>query len=103
MLRLLLLRRIEEKVFGGKLPIPPSTGEAKKYLPGTLADDWNVSGTRFVLTKENFKTLDTGPWSVAEIDDTIKLIAELRRATPVRIDESHYAPLPATPEKARAG
>ncbi|KKQ57337.1 MAG: hypothetical protein US74_C0005G0007 [Parcubacteria group bacterium GW2011_GWA2_38_13] len=73
------LRRIEEKVFGGKLPIPPSTGEAKKYLPGTLADDWNVSGTRFVLTKENFKTLDTGPWSVAEIDDTIKLIAELRR------------------------
>ena len=32
-----------------------------------------------------------------------KLIAELRRATPVRIDESHYAPLPATPEKARAG
>lgn len=32
-----------------------------------------------------------------------KLIADLRRATPVRIDESHYAPLPATPEKARAG
>lgn len=32
-----------------------------------------------------------------------KLIAQLRRATPVRIDESHYAPLPATPEKARAG
>jgi PPIC-type PPIASE domain/SurA N-terminal domain len=32
-----------------------------------------------------------------------RLIAELRRATPVRIDESHYAPLPATPEKARAG
>ena len=32
-----------------------------------------------------------------------KLIAELRRATPVRIDESHYAPLPAAPEKARAG
>jgi len=32
-----------------------------------------------------------------------KLIAELRRATPVRIDESQYAPLPATPEKVRAG
>lgn len=32
-----------------------------------------------------------------------RLIAELRRNTPVRIDESHYAPLPATPEKARAG
>ncbi len=32
-----------------------------------------------------------------------RLIAELRRATPVRIDESHYAPLPAAPEKARAG
>ncbi len=32
-----------------------------------------------------------------------RLVAELRRATPIRIDESHYAPLPATPEKARAG
>jgi parvulin-like peptidyl-prolyl isomerase len=32
-----------------------------------------------------------------------KLIAELRRATPVRIDESQYVPLPATPEKVRAG
>lgn len=73
------LRRIEEKVFGEKPQSPPSTREAKKYLPHTLADDWNVSGMRFVLTKENFKTLDTGPWSEAEIDDTIKLITELRR------------------------
>lgn len=32
-----------------------------------------------------------------------KLIAELRRATPVRIDESQYVPLPATAEKVRAG
>jgi parvulin-like peptidyl-prolyl isomerase len=32
-----------------------------------------------------------------------RLIAELRRATPVRIDESQYVPLPATPEKVRAG
>ena len=32
-----------------------------------------------------------------------QLIAELRRATPIRIDETHYAPLPATTHKARAG
>lgn len=32
-----------------------------------------------------------------------KLIADLRRATPVRIDESQYVPLPATAEKSRAG
>ncbi|MDH5538470.1 MAG: peptidyl-prolyl cis-trans isomerase [Rhizobacter sp.] len=32
-----------------------------------------------------------------------KLIGELRRAARIRIDESQYAPLPATPEKARAG
>ena len=32
-----------------------------------------------------------------------KLIADLRRATPVRIDESQYGPLPATAEKSRAG
>jgi hypothetical protein len=31
-----------------------------------------------------------------------QLIAELRRATPVRIDESHYAPLPATPPASAA-
>lgn len=32
-----------------------------------------------------------------------KLIAELRRKATIRIDESHYAPLPSTTEKARAG
>lgn len=32
-----------------------------------------------------------------------RLLAELRRATPVQIDESQYVPLPAAPEKARAG
>ena len=32
-----------------------------------------------------------------------RLIAELRRATPIRIDESHYAPLRSTSDKARAG
>jgi parvulin-like peptidyl-prolyl isomerase len=31
------------------------------------------------------------------------LIAELRRATPIRIDPTHHAPLPATPPKASAG
>jgi parvulin-like peptidyl-prolyl isomerase len=31
-----------------------------------------------------------------------RLIAELRSATPIRIDPTHYAPLPATPAKARA-
>ena len=32
-----------------------------------------------------------------------QLIADLRRATPIRIDESQYVPLPATAEKSRAG
>lgn len=32
-----------------------------------------------------------------------RVIAELRRATPIRIDPTHYAPLPATPPKASAG
>lgn len=32
-----------------------------------------------------------------------RLLADLRRATPVQIDESQYVPLPAAPEKARAG
>lgn len=32
-----------------------------------------------------------------------RLLAELRRATPVRIDESHYAPLRGPTEKPRAG
>lgn len=32
-----------------------------------------------------------------------QLIADLRRATPVRIDESHYVPMPAAATKSRAG
>jgi PPIC-type PPIASE domain/SurA N-terminal domain len=32
-----------------------------------------------------------------------RLIAQLRSATPIRIDPSHYAPLPASTHKARAG
>ncbi|MFZ2651920.1 MAG: peptidyl-prolyl cis-trans isomerase [Burkholderiaceae bacterium] len=32
-----------------------------------------------------------------------KLIGDLRRSATIRIDESHYAPLPATTEKARGG
>ena len=32
-----------------------------------------------------------------------RLIADLRRATPLHIDESQYVPLPAAPEKSRAG
>jgi parvulin-like peptidyl-prolyl isomerase len=32
-----------------------------------------------------------------------KLISDLRRATPFRVDESQYVPLPPTPEKSRAG
>jgi len=43
-------------------------------------------------------------WQRAEADARWKkLIAELRRATPVRIDESHYAPLRAPADKPRAG
>jgi parvulin-like peptidyl-prolyl isomerase len=32
-----------------------------------------------------------------------QLIAELRQGTPIRIDESHYAPLRGSSEKPRAG
>ena len=32
-----------------------------------------------------------------------RLLAELRRATPIQVDESQYVPLPAAPDKARAG
>ena len=43
-------------------------------------------------------------WQRAEGDARWKkLIADLRRATPVHIDESRYAPLPGTAEKPRAG
>lgn len=44
-------------------------------------------------------------WRREQADSRWKaLIAELRRATPVKIDESHYAPLPGSPDKApRAG
>jgi hypothetical protein len=72
------LRRIEEKVFDKSSASLPRD-KAKKYLAKIYTDDWNVSGMRFVLTRENFKTLDTGPWSREEIDDTLKLIVELRR------------------------
>jgi peptidyl-prolyl cis-trans isomerase SurA len=43
-------------------------------------------------------------WQRAEADARWKqLIAELRNATPVRIDESHYAPLRTPADKLRAG
>ena len=43
-------------------------------------------------------------WQRAEADARWeKLIAELRRATTIRIDESQYAPLPPPPEKTRRG
>lgn len=42
-------------------------------------------------------------WQRSEADARWKrLIAELRQATPVRIDESHYAPLPTPPQKSLA-
>lgn len=43
-------------------------------------------------------------WQRAEADARWKkLIAELRQATPIRVDESHYAPLRGPSEKPRAG
>ncbi len=43
-------------------------------------------------------------WQRAEAESRWKkLIAELRQATPVRIDESHYAPLRGPSDKPRAG
>lgn len=53
---------------------------------------------------EQVKSRAAELWQRDEADARWKqLIAELRRTTAVRIDESHYAPLPAQPEKARAG
>ena len=53
---------------------------------------------------EHAKARAADLWQRAEAEACwSKLIADLRRAATIRIDESQYAPLPATAEKARAG
>ena len=64
------IRRLEKVLYGKK---------TEKLMGDTKSADWNVRGMRFILTGDNFKELDTGPWSAEEISDTAKLAQELRR------------------------
>lgn len=83
---------------------PKELSEPVQLLEGVailrLDDRRAAQQRRFEQVKERAADLWQREEAQARWD---RLIAELRRATPVRIDESHYAPLPATPEKARAG
>lgn len=83
---------------------PKELSEPVQLLEGVailrLDDRRAAQQRRFEQVKERAADLWRREEAQARWD---KLIADLRRATPVRIDESHYAPLPATPEKARAG
>jgi peptidyl-prolyl cis-trans isomerase C len=83
---------------------PGGLSEPVQLLEGVailrLDDRRAAQQRRFEQVKERAADLWQREEAQARWD---KLIAQLRRATPVRIDESHYAPLPATPEKARAG
>jgi parvulin-like peptidyl-prolyl isomerase len=83
---------------------PKELSEPVQLLEGVailrLDDRRAAQQRRFEQVKERAADLWQREEAQARWD---RLIADLRRATPVRIDESHYAPLPATPEKARAG
>jgi parvulin-like peptidyl-prolyl isomerase len=83
---------------------PKEISEPVQLLEGIailrLDDRRAAQQRRFEQVKERAADLWQREEAQARWD---RLIADLRRATPVRIDESHYAPLPATPEKARAG
>lgn len=83
---------------------PKELSEPVQLLEGIailrLDDRRAAQQRRFEQVKERAADLWQREEAQARWD---RLIADLRRATPVRIDESHYAPLPATPEKARAG
>ncbi len=52
---------------------------SNKLMGDSASTQWDVNGMRFILTKDNFKTIDTGPWTDKEIQDTCLLIEELRR------------------------
>lgn len=52
---------------------------SNKLMSDSASTQWDVNGMRFILTKDNFKTIDTGPWTDKEIQDTCLLIEELRR------------------------
>ncbi len=86
-----------------------------KLAPGTLAEPVQLLEGVAILRLDGRKPAQqrrfeevreraTDLWQRAESEARWKqLIAELRRATTVRVDESHYAPLPAAaPPKARA-
>jgi parvulin-like peptidyl-prolyl isomerase len=53
---------------------------------------------------EQVKERAAGLWQREEAEQRWKsLLAELRKATPVRIDETHYAPLRGPSERPRSG
>lgn len=72
------VQRLEKTVFLTQ-PLKTSSQKAKKLMEDIQSIDWNVKGMRFILTRNNFKELETGAWSAEEISDTAKLAQELRR------------------------
>src|SRR3989338_3722275 len=52
---------------------------ANKLMGDSVDTRWDANGMRFILTIENFQTLNTGTWTEKEIQDTCLLVEELRR------------------------
>lgn len=69
-----------EKLLGASVKQDSVPRDASSKLMSDSADTrWDVNGMRFILTEKNFQTLDTGPWTEKEIQDTCLLAEELRR------------------------
>jgi parvulin-like peptidyl-prolyl isomerase len=98
----------------GMLPEPVQAA-VDKLAPGTLAEPTQLLEGWAVLrldarkapvqrAYEQVTQRAAELWQREQAEQRWKqLIAELRRGTPVRIDESHYAPLRGPSEKPRAG
>jgi parvulin-like peptidyl-prolyl isomerase len=82
----------------GELTEPVQTLEGVAIL--RLDDRRSANQRAFEQVKERAAELSRRDESEARWN---KLISALRRTATIRIDETQYVPLPATPEKARAG
>lgn len=90
-------------------------GVVDKLAPGALAEPVQLLEGVVILrldgrrpaTQRSFEQVRQRAAELWQRDEAEarwkKLIAELRQATPIRIDESHYAPLRGTADKPRAG
>lgn len=74
------VERLEKEVFSRSSGLRLiSRDQADGYVAGLQGEDWDYRGMRFVLTSKNFKVIDSSAWSEKEIQDTQKLVEELRR------------------------